>query len=333
MTISTMLLTTFAIVTGPLFLQAQDFSRAAAIDDPDGYTWIRAGASTNAEKICKVEKGETFRTHPQTAPWWRVKNQDGLVGFMHSSRIRLLDVRSFPLKSVTDWSLRRPLADKAELERIHMEIFGNGNLMFRAVIVAKRPDGRGHVATFALPDYSDGGWYMGRDDLEFYAKEKGQTLNLPDLFVPQPRTVSLKSDVAVPFQIGKAVQLFVNRSGEIVLVAAQYHATSVTEIRDGIYEVGATDDRYDEEEMSASMRRLLQPAPKGLTFQIADSAKGGAPGATQGFEKPGLNFVSTALSDMVVFKDSRLYVFGYEKDSGADADYSWLKSLPKSEKF
>jgi Bacterial SH3 domain len=323
MTISKILLTTFAIVTGPLFLQAQDFSRAAAINDPDGYTWIRAGASTNAEKIYKVQKGEIFRTHSQTAPWWRVKNQDGLVGFMHSSRIRLLDVRSFPLKTLTDWSSRRPLPDKAELERIHEEIFSR-NLMFPAVILTKRPDGRGHVATFALADYTDGGMEMQREELE--------TVNLPDLFVPQPRTISLKSDVAIPFQIGKAVQLFVNRSGEIVLVAAHYNATSMTEIRDGIYEVGAIDDRYDGEEMSASMRRLLRPAPKGLTFQIAESAKGGAPGVEPGFHR-GPSFVSAALSDKVVFKDSRLYVFGYEKDPGADADYSWLKSLPKSEKF
>ena len=327
MTISKMLLTTFAIVTGPLFLQAQDFSRPAVINDPDGYTWIRAGTSTNAEKIYKVEKGEIFRTHSQTTPWWRIKNQDGLVGFMHSSRIRLLDVRSFPLKTLTDWSLRRPLPDKSELNEIHNEIFGNGNLMFQAVITAKSPDGRGHVATFALPDYSDGGWYMGRDDLEFYAKEKGQTLHLPDLFVPQPRTISLKSDVALPFHIGKAVELFVNRSGEIVLVAAHYRAKSITEIRAGIYEVEATDNPLDEKSLDAATRRLpRRPAPEGLIFQIARSAHGGAPGVEWGKELKDLE-------DCVVFKDSRLYVFGYEKDSGADADYSWLKSLPKSEKF
>lgn len=330
MTISTMLLTTFAIVTGPLFLHGQDFSRAAAINDPDGYTWIRAGASTNAEKIYKVEKGETFRTHPQTAPWWRVKNRDGLVGFMHSSRIRLLDVRSFPLKSVTDWSLRRPLPDKAELERIHMEIFGHGNLMFPAVITAKRPDGRAHIATFALVDYSDGGAGggsvgMDRSELEWFAKERGQSL--PDLFVPQPRTISLKSDVALPFHIGRVVELCLNRSGEIVLVGAQYVAKSIKEIQPGIYEVEATDNLLDEKFLDAATRRLpRQPAPKGLTFQIARSAHGGAPGVEWGEELKNLG-------DCVVFKDSRLYVFSYEKDSGADADYSWLKSLPQSEKF
>ena len=63
---------------------------AAMIDDPDGFTNIRAKPATNAEIVGKINTGEAFTTFEQTGPWWQVRTADGLTGFMARSRIRLL---------------------------------------------------------------------------------------------------------------------------------------------------------------------------------------------------------------------------------------------------
>jgi hypothetical protein len=61
----------------------------AVIDDPDGYTNVRAGRSASSPIIAVVRAGEVFSTSPQAGNWWQVKTASGHVGFMFASKIRL----------------------------------------------------------------------------------------------------------------------------------------------------------------------------------------------------------------------------------------------------
>ena len=70
---------------------AEAFTLAAVIDDPDGFTNIRSGASTQAAIVGKVLEGETFLTYKQPGPWWRVRKDDGTNGFMFRKYIRLVE--------------------------------------------------------------------------------------------------------------------------------------------------------------------------------------------------------------------------------------------------
>lgn len=84
-------------VTPPAELQTQIqaatpalFNRAARIEDPDGWTNVRAGAGTGFDIIGRVYDGEPFYTHSQDGKWWQVRTAGGIVGYMHRSRIVLL---------------------------------------------------------------------------------------------------------------------------------------------------------------------------------------------------------------------------------------------------
>jgi tetratricopeptide (TPR) repeat protein len=63
----------------------------AIINDPDGYTNLRAGASTKTSILGRISKGELFEVLSQSSKWWRVKTLDGKTGYVHSSRIQLFD--------------------------------------------------------------------------------------------------------------------------------------------------------------------------------------------------------------------------------------------------
>jgi hypothetical protein len=71
---------------------APAFPLRATILDPDGYTNVRRGPSTADEIVTKVFDGEVFFTRrDRQSNWWRVRTKDGLTGYMHVSRIHLLD--------------------------------------------------------------------------------------------------------------------------------------------------------------------------------------------------------------------------------------------------
>ncbi|WP_428629255.1 YARHG domain-containing protein [Sphingopyxis sp.] len=70
---------------------AEAFTLAAVIEDPDGFTNIRSGASTQAAIVGKVLEGEKFLTYKQRGPWWRVRKADGTTGFMFRKYIRLVE--------------------------------------------------------------------------------------------------------------------------------------------------------------------------------------------------------------------------------------------------
>lgn len=63
---------------------------AAIIDDPDGYTNVRADPATDAAIVARVNAGEAFTTYEQSGAFWAVRTADGVTGYMARSRIRLL---------------------------------------------------------------------------------------------------------------------------------------------------------------------------------------------------------------------------------------------------
>lgn len=70
------------------------FTKAAVIDDPDGYTNVRSGPADTFPVIGRVNRGEIFTTYAQTSQWWQVRTADSRVGFMERSRIRLVEPNS-----------------------------------------------------------------------------------------------------------------------------------------------------------------------------------------------------------------------------------------------
>lgn len=67
------------------------FAMSAVIDDPDGFTNLRSGRGTQFQVIGQVMDGEVFFTSIQQEPWWQVRTETGSVGYMHRSRIRLIN--------------------------------------------------------------------------------------------------------------------------------------------------------------------------------------------------------------------------------------------------
>ena len=68
-----------------------DFDRRASIQDPDGFANVRSAPSAAGEILTVVYEGEVFHTFQQQGSWWRVRTSDGVPGYMHVSRIFLLD--------------------------------------------------------------------------------------------------------------------------------------------------------------------------------------------------------------------------------------------------
>ena len=67
------------------------FTHRAVIDDPDGYSNIRSQKNAKSQVVTQIPQGEQFFTYIQDGNWWRVRTQQGKIGYMHVSRIRLLD--------------------------------------------------------------------------------------------------------------------------------------------------------------------------------------------------------------------------------------------------
>jgi hypothetical protein len=69
------------------------FALRGVIDDPDGFTYVRAGESQDSAIVAKVKAGEVFDfevegqvRHP--SEWQKVKLASGKEGYMHGTRIR-----------------------------------------------------------------------------------------------------------------------------------------------------------------------------------------------------------------------------------------------------
>jgi Bacterial SH3 domain len=87
--------TTFVALLLALALAVADAAPAlrGVIDDPDGFTNLRAEPSADSAIIARVKNGEVFQFDAlswarEPGEWWMVTLGSGRTGYMHSSRIR-----------------------------------------------------------------------------------------------------------------------------------------------------------------------------------------------------------------------------------------------------
>ena len=64
-------------------------SRGYYIEDPDGYSNIRADKSTSSKILGKVKSGEKIDVLDDTSNWYLIKTKEGLKGYVHKSRIKI----------------------------------------------------------------------------------------------------------------------------------------------------------------------------------------------------------------------------------------------------
>lgn len=64
-----------------------DATMVAVINDPDGFTFVRAGQTADSAFLGRIVRGERFIATPSTNDWWQVRTSSGVTGFVHRSRI------------------------------------------------------------------------------------------------------------------------------------------------------------------------------------------------------------------------------------------------------
>ncbi len=65
----------------------------AVIDDPDGYSNLRADKNSKSKIKKKILKGEKFAIQAQSeGKWWTVITEEGTTGHIHSSRVKIIEV-------------------------------------------------------------------------------------------------------------------------------------------------------------------------------------------------------------------------------------------------
>ncbi|QXR34261.1 SH3 domain-containing protein [Alcaligenes aquatilis] len=69
---------------------ADPFNRVAVINDPDGYTNVRIAADGKSKVVSRILHNERFHTYEQQGNWWAIRKADGLLGYVHKSRISLI---------------------------------------------------------------------------------------------------------------------------------------------------------------------------------------------------------------------------------------------------
>lgn len=69
---------------------SKPFSVTAVINDPDGYTNLRKAPDGKSAIIGRVDKDNSFQTHPQPGEWWQVRVNANMQGYMHKSRILMV---------------------------------------------------------------------------------------------------------------------------------------------------------------------------------------------------------------------------------------------------
>lgn len=71
-----------------LEVSTADDSTDYYIEDSDGYTNLRATGSTKARIITRVRSGCFVDVIEKSGNWWKVKTDNGKIGYIHKSRIR-----------------------------------------------------------------------------------------------------------------------------------------------------------------------------------------------------------------------------------------------------
>jgi len=82
-----MIRTLLILLFFPLYLYSQE---KAIINDPDGYTNVRNAPA--GKVIDKIYEYEIFTIQSKEGNWWSVKLFNGTTGYVHSSRVEILDV-------------------------------------------------------------------------------------------------------------------------------------------------------------------------------------------------------------------------------------------------
>ncbi len=74
--------------SAPTPVPADRFVQTATVEDPDGYTNVRAGPAETFGVIGRIVPGEIVGTYPQSGDWRQVRLANGRVGFVAASRLR-----------------------------------------------------------------------------------------------------------------------------------------------------------------------------------------------------------------------------------------------------
>lgn len=118
---------------------SNEFNESAMIEDADGWTNFRAEPSRSSSILGRIETGEIFYTHRQDGQWWKIRTDDGRIGYMHYSRIALTSSRSNQPKVYFPDSSSRIISpgelsslSKAELRLARNEIFARKGRIFQS---------------------------------------------------------------------------------------------------------------------------------------------------------------------------------------------------------
>ncbi len=82
---------TLLFILGLALMQPTRAEERGVINDPDGFTNVRAGAATDSAIVAKVKAGEVFTFEhrgAEFAEWVKVTLGSGKTGWMHASRVR-----------------------------------------------------------------------------------------------------------------------------------------------------------------------------------------------------------------------------------------------------
>jgi len=126
-----------------------EFNESAMIEDADGWTNFRSQPSRSASIIGRIETGEIFYTHRQNGQWWKIRTDDGAVGYMHYSRIALTASRPKNARQYFPDSDTR-LISAAELEglsKFDLRVARN-EIFARKGRIFKSEDLRNHFSQF-----------------------------------------------------------------------------------------------------------------------------------------------------------------------------------------
>ncbi|GAB5487052.1 MAG: hypothetical protein Pars2KO_06220 [Parasphingorhabdus sp.] len=119
--------------------KSNEFNESAMIEDADGWTNFRAEPTRSSSIVGRIETGEIFYTHRQPGQWWKIRTDDGQIGYMHYSRIALTASRAKSPKIYFPDSGSRIInpgelssLSKAELRLARNEIFARKGRIFQS---------------------------------------------------------------------------------------------------------------------------------------------------------------------------------------------------------
>lgn len=89
--------------------------KLAMINDPDGFTYVRSGKGANFKSIMTIKTNELFYCEPSSSDWWKVNTIHDVEGYVHRSRINIIDILPDTSKRtllLSVFKTQKDLADK-----------------------------------------------------------------------------------------------------------------------------------------------------------------------------------------------------------------------------